>query len=139
MNDFETAKKSADKFQIIDAIKILESIAQKKSASNAFRLLADLYYLSADPERAAKNLLSAFEIEQDPDLYSKFLFMKNYRLTDPIQTRFEKVFYIYILHRRGRFYHEEISPKQSRMEEFSQSRSCGNIRGNSSGFDRYSR
>ena len=109
MNDFENAKKSADKFQIIDAIKILESIAQKKSASNAFRLLADLYYLSADPERAAKNLLSAFEIEQDPDLYSKFLFMKNYRLTDPIQTRL-------LAERFGRFYRnsQQIKFKKSK-------------------------
>ncbi len=53
--------------------------------------MADAYYLAADPEQAANALKEASSLTEDPekraDLYSKYLFMRNYRSAAPESSR----------------------------------------------------
>ena len=53
--------------------------------------LADAFYLAADPEKAAEALKAASELSEDAErraaLYSKYLFMMNYRPTSPEASR----------------------------------------------------
>ncbi|MFC2767827.1 MAG: hypothetical protein ACFN4G_03070 [Mitsuokella sp.] len=55
--------------------------------------LADSYYLAAEPEQAAQALLSCSRLQDTPegeaDIYSKYLFMRNYRDQSPAAARRE--------------------------------------------------
>ncbi|MBR3458964.1 MAG: hypothetical protein IKH16_12555, partial [Selenomonadaceae bacterium] len=63
----------------------------RKLLAKARGWMADAYYLAAEPERAANALKEASSLTEDPekraDLYSKYLFMQNYRSAAPESSR----------------------------------------------------
>lgn len=86
MNDrerFELGVSAASRFELRREIELLEPIQDPEFKRSAAGLLTDAYYLAGDPDRAAQ-ILSQFH---EPEIFSKYLFLKNYREKDPIATR----------------------------------------------------
>ena len=74
--------------------------------------LADAFYLAADPEKAAEALKAASELSEDAerraDLYSKYLFMMNYRPTSPEASRRLAERYAVLLPEVTPYSHQEV-------------------------------
>ena len=86
MNDrerFELGLSAAEKFELKKEIELLTPIQDPEFKRSAAGLLTDAYYLAGDPDRAA-SILQQFH---EPAIYSKYLFLKNYRETNPMVTR----------------------------------------------------
>ena len=86
MNDrerFDLALSALENFDLKTEIELLTPIQDPEFKRLAAGLLTDAYYLSGDPDRAA-SILQQFH---EPEVYSKYLFLKNYRETNPLITR----------------------------------------------------